>query len=66
MKDEQVWITSDQGPNCTVMSTLTGTQTKKKILFIKKTHFQTQLHDSKSTDNTRETLFERERLSHRL
>ena len=31
MKDEQVWITSDQGPNCIVMSTLTGTQTKNTI-----------------------------------
>lgn len=51
-RDEELYIINGQGPNCIVISTSLDTQTKNKLLFIKKMiHFQTNLHDSKSTDN---------------
>lgn len=52
-------------PNYTMISTLLGTQTKNKILFIKKRiHFQTNLPNSKPTDDEVKTIWDRERLSH--
>lgn len=51
MRDEYLYIINGQGPNCILINTPIGTQTKNKILLTKKRiHFQTNLHDSKSTD----------------
>ena len=61
MRDGNVCIITGQGPNCIMVNTPLGSQTKNKTLPSKRIHLQTNLHDCPTDTGAKMKLFETEK-----